>query len=44
MKEVISVKYGWNTMAWGKTMDQEHKIKNLLGVKIHTSCKISNFC
>ena len=38
MKDVISIKYGWNTIAWGRIM---HLGQDLLGVKIHTSCKIS---
>ena len=38
MKDVISIKYRWNTIAWGRIM---HLGQDLLGVKIHTSCKIS---
>ena len=38
------IKYGWNTIAWAKNRYLRHFIQNLLGVKVHTSCKISKFC
>ena len=37
MKEVISIKYGRNTIAWTKII---HQVQDLLGAKIHTSYKI----
>ena len=40
MKEVISIKYEWNTIMIGL----RNQVQNLLTVKIHTSCKISKFC
>ena len=42
--KVISIKYGWNTIAWAKIMHLGHEVQNLLGVNIHTSCKISKYC
>ena len=41
MNEVISRKYGWNTTIWTKIMHLGHQVKDLLGVKIRTSCKNS---
>ena len=44
MKVVISIKYGWNTIAWVRIMHLRHYAQDLLVVKIHTSSKISKFC
>ena len=38
------MKYGWNTIVLGKVSYLRHFVQNLLGVKVHTSCKISKFC
>ena len=44
MKVVISIKYGWNIIVWAKIRHLRHFAQNLLGVKVHASCKILNFC
>ena len=44
IKVAISKKYGWNTIVWVKIRYLRHFVQNLLGVKVHTSCKISKFC
>ena len=44
LNEVISIKYGWNTIPWNKIIIPGHLVQDLLHVKIHTSCKISKFC
>ena len=41
INEVISIKYGLNTIAWMKSCIPNIKFK-IYCVKIHTSCKISN--
>ena len=43
IKVVISIKYGWNTIVWAPMRHQRHFVQNLLGVKVHTSCKIPKF-
>ena len=37
MKEVISIKYGWNTIALAEIMYLGHQVQNLQDVKTHTS-------
>ena len=44
IKVVISIKYGWSTIVWAKIRHLRHFVQSLLGVKVHTSCKISKFC
>ena len=45
MKEVISIKYGWSTIAWEKILHLGHQVQNFFGVKIHKNCKVlSKFC
>ena len=44
MKVVISIKYRWNTFIWAKIRQMTHFVQDLLGVKIHTSCKILKLC
>ena len=44
IKVVISIKYGWNSIVWAKIRHLRHFFQNLLGVKVHSSCKISKFC
>ena len=39
IKVVISIKYGWNTIAWAKVKHLGHFIQNVWGVS-----KISKFC
>ena len=43
INEVISIKYGWNTIVWTKIM-YPGQVQDLLDIKIRTSCKTSNFC
>ena len=44
MEVVISIKYGWNTIVWGKIRHLRHFVQNVLGVKVHASYKIIKFC
>ena len=44
IKVVISIKYGWNTIGWAKIRHLRHFVQDLLGAKVHTSCRISKFC
>ena len=44
IKKVISIKCRWNTVVWVKIGHLKHFTQNLLGVKVHISCKISKFC
>ena len=44
IKVVISIKYGWNTIVLRKIRHLRHLVQNLLAVKVHTTCKISEFC
>ena len=44
MEVVISIKYGWNTIVWGKNRHLRHFVQNLSGVKVHANCKILKFC
>ena len=44
MKVVISIKYMWNTFIWAKIRQMTHFVQDLLGFKIHTSCKILKLC
>ena len=41
---VISIKYEWNTVVWEKIRHLKYFIQNLLGVKVHTSCKMLKLC
>ena len=44
IKMVVFIKCGRNTAACIKIRHLRHFVQNLLGVKVHTSCKISKFC
>ena len=37
IKKVISIKYGWNTIAWEKIRQMRHFVQNLLVAKVYTS-------
>ena len=41
--KVVSIKYGWSTIVLAKIRYLRHFVQNLLGVKVHTSYKISKF-
>ena len=43
IKVVNSIKCGWNTIASAKFIYLGHFIRNVWGIKIHTSSKISKF-
>ena len=43
MNKVISIKYGWNTVAGTKNMHVGHYMQDLLGVKSIPAAKSQNF-
>ena len=44
MKGVISIEYQSNAIVWPKSRHPRHFLQNLLGMKVHASCKILKFC